>query len=235
MDIIAFILYMVYWIIGGVYMGSVTVEIEEPLPLAAYEVPYYDNGPTLAGQLSPWYENINEDPDNDFIVFLAVDDMWQYLLLFHFFVLLWMTHFISYHTFMVIAGVYAEWYFADWKDEKETKKWRGSDEELLVVNNEAVRNDKDLEHVKQKQAQLHTAGVDQNNPENAPKEEMKTIAKLSYCPVCSSFKRVTWYHLGTLAFASLLIAIIEFIEYTLTYFEKKFRNSEPSPMQKCLN
>ena len=217
---------MVYWILGGVYMGSVTVDREWPIP-EGYKIPYYDGGPTLQTKLNL--------PDTDAVyIYLEIAETWQYLLLFHFFVLLWMTHFISYHTFMVIAGVYAEWYFADWKNEAETEKWRGSDEEVLVIGDEAVRNEKDLEKVKQRQAQLHTAGIDQSNPENRDKEELKTIAKLSHFPVCASFKRVTWNHLGTLAFASLLVAIVEFIEHTLTYFEKKFRNSEPSPMQKLI-
>ena len=30
---------------------------------------------------------------------------WQYALLFHFFVLLWMMYFISYHTYLVVCGV----------------------------------------------------------------------------------------------------------------------------------
>ena len=223
---VTFIVYFVYWLIGGIYMGSVTVEREWPMP-EGYKYPYYEGGPTLQSKL-----NLPEE-DATF-VYLEIDEQWQYILLFHFFVLLWMTHFISYHTFMVIAGVYAEWYFADWKDEKETKKWRGSDEEVLVIDDTAIRDDSDLERAKEKNAQLHAAGIDQTDPEMKTKEEMKTIAKLSYMPVLASFKRVTWYHMGTLAFASLLIAIIEFIEYTLTYFEKKFRNSEPSPMQKLI-
>ena len=66
------------------------------------------------------------------------------------------------------------------------------------------------------------------------KEEMTTITKLGRFPVCGSLRRVTLHHVGTLAFASLLIAIVEFVEHTLTYFEKKFRNGEPSPAQKRL-
>jgi len=55
--------------------------------------------------------------------------------------LLWMKTFFEYHTYMVIAGVYAEWYFADWKDKNETHKWRGKDEEVLVVNDKVVRTE----------------------------------------------------------------------------------------------
>ena len=45
-------------------------------------------------------------------------------------------------------------------------------------------------------------------------------------------KRTTIYHLGTIAFASLLVAIIEFTEWVLTYLEKKFTTEEKSPLQK---
>ena len=221
-----FIIYMIYWIVGGLYMSSVIVEKEWPFPLGYLE-PYYDGGPTLQSKLDLPLQDAT-------YVYLEVDSMWEYLGLAHFFMLLWMTNFISYHTYMVVAGVYAEWYFADWIDEKETRKWRGSDEDVLVIGDEIIREEKDLDTIKERRSQLHKAGMDQNAPEHQVKEEMKHISKLSRFPVCASFKRVTWYHLGTIAFGSLLIAIIEFIEHTLTYFEKKFINSEPSPIQKLI-
>ncbi len=204
-------------------MSSVTVEKTWPIP-GGYKIPYYTGGPTLQNKL-------NLPDTNAEYIYLEIDENWQYICLWHIFVLLWVQCFISYHTYMVIAGVYAEWYFADWKDEAETKKWRGSDEELLVIDNKyAIRDEDDLDKIKQKQKQLADAGVEMEEQ----KEEMKTIAKLSHTPVFASFKRVTWYHLGTIAFGSLLIAIIEFIEHTLTYFEKKFVKSEPSPIQKLI-
>ncbi|ETO23840.1 solute carrier family 44 protein member 2 [Reticulomyxa filosa] len=58
--------------------------------------------------------------------------------------------------------------------------------------------------------------------------------ELSHHPVTSSFFRVTRFHLGTVAFASLLIAIVEYTELTLNYFEKKLLSGEPSALQKCL-
>jgi len=225
---IFFLLYFAYWCVGGgVFMASVTVKREWPIP-EGYKLPYYEGGPTLQETLDLPDEDAN-------YVYLEVDDNWQYVLLFHYFVLLWMVHFISYHTYMVIAGVYAEWYFADWKDAKETVKWRGSDEDVLVIDDQVVRDDSDLERVKTKQQGLAPPqGKNQKEMEEKAAGEMKTIAKLSHFPVFQSFKRVTFYHMGSLAFASLLIAIIEFIEHTLTYFEKKFRNAEPSPMQKMI-
>jgi len=66
------------------------------------------------------------------------------------------------------------------------------------------------------------------------KEELQKITKFSRWPVCNSLWRVTFNHLGTIAFAALLIAIVDFIEKTLTYFEEKFNRGEPSPVQKAL-
>ena len=144
---------------------------------------------------------------------------------------------------MVIAGVYAEWYFADWKDKSETKKWRGHDEEVLVVNDKVVRTESQLETQKDKFKNQMKQAINEEfaNQDVAPdmdkakmKEEMGRIVKFSRWPVLNSLQRVTFNHLGTLAFASLLIAIVDFIEKTLTYFEKKFRNGEPSPVQKAM-
>jgi len=105
--------------------------------------------------------------------------------------LLWMLWFIGYHSYMVIAGVYAEWYFADWCDAQETKKIRSGD-----------------------------ANYDEN------------AVRLSTSPVWDSFYRVTRYHLGSIAFASLTIAIVSFIEVTLTYLERRFKAAKESPLKK---
>ena len=58
--------------------------------------------------------------------------------------------------------------------------------------------------------------------------------ELSHFAVLMSFKRTTKYHCGTLALASLLIAIVAFIEKVLTYIEKRFVTQEPSPLRKCV-
>lgn len=169
-------LYFFYWFFLASFMGSVIDESLEEFPVG-YKYPYYDGGPTL-------YESLGEPSE---YVVKEINSEFQNILLFHFFMLLWMLNFVSYHSFMVIAGVYAEWYFADWSSEKEKSKPRGPG-----------------------------------------------MTQLSRLPVLASFFRTTFYHLGTLAFGSLLIAIIEFADYTLTYFEKQFLGSEPSPIKKFL-
>ena len=57
--------------------------------------------------------------------------------------------------------------------------------------------------------------------------------KLSNWPILNSMQR-SLYHIGSIAFAALLIATIEFIELCLNYFEKKFIGDEPSPVQKAI-
>ena len=157
-------------------MGSVTVQDKHEMPAGVYQ-PFYDGGETL-------YEALGS-PANATYIEYDIDETWQYCLLYHFFILLWVVQFIIYHTFLVLAGIYAEWYFAEWEDyPQDTVKKRGSGKR-----------------------------------------------ELSNHPIWDSFWRATIYHMGTLAFGSLLIAIIEFIEYTLTYFERKFRAGEPSPLQ----
>ncbi|KYQ91635.1 solute carrier family 44 protein member 2 [Tieghemostelium lacteum] len=59
-----------------------------------------------------------------------------------------------------------------------------------------------------------------------------------YFPVWSSFGRVLRYHLGSLAFGSLILAIIQFIRWVLRYLEKKFKGKEENFavfIVKCLN
>jgi len=51
-------------------------------------------------------------------------------------------------------------------------------------------------------------------------------SKLGWFPILASFYRAVRYHLGTLAFGSLIIAIIQFITAILTYIQAKLGNSE---------
>jgi len=230
-----FLGYLGYWVVGACYMYSVNEEVETPFP-AGYTIPYYVGGPTLQTKLGL--------PEEDAVyISLETQETWQYLTLAHFFMLLWVKTFIDYHTYMVIAGVYAEWYFADWKDKNETHKWRGSDEKVLVVEDQVVRTETQLDKAKDRFSEkLHAAINEEFNNEQvraemgrvSMKEELKRINKFSKWPVCNSLWRVTFNHMGTIAFASLLIAIVDFVEKTLTYFEKKFRNGEPSPVQKAV-
>jgi len=219
---IAFVAFMSYWTVSGLFIASVLEETENPMP-AGYTIPYYTDGPTLQSKLALPEEDAT-------FVSLSTSQLWQYLCLYHFFVLLWVTHFVSYHTLMVIAGVYAEWYFADWTDATETAKQRGSDSEELAIDGAVVRNEKDLQKIEMMHRSSEVA-LDGNVKHS---EELVRITKLSRCPVIASFCRVTVYHSGTIAFASLLVAIIEFVRYTLEYFEKKFLNSDPSPLQKAV-
>jgi len=216
---VAFCAFLSYWAVSGLFIASVTEQTELPMP-AGYATPYYTNGPTLQSKLG-----LPDDGEDATFVAVSRDSTWQYLCLYHFFVLLWVTHFVSYHTLMVTAGVYAEWYFADWTDAAETAKLRGTDSEELAINGTVVRSQTDIEMV------VRNGNGDADAPQS---EELVRVTKLSRCPVLASFVRVTFYHSGTIAFASLLVAVIEFVRYTLDYFEKKFLNSEPSPLQKAV-
>eukprot|EP01083_Nonionella_stella_P217760 781575_1 len=184
--------YMWYWLFGAATIASITIAEEEPFP-EAYKFPYYANGPTAQSKLTL--------PDDAMYSRLSFDkETWGNAARFHFFVLLWMVAFIGYHSYMVVAGVYAEWYFADWADDKETKKLRGAEQEIST---------KELD------------------------SDVDVTVKLSRSPVSGSFMRVTRYHLGTIAFASLTIAVVTMIEYCLVYLEKKFKNRAVS-IEECV-
>ncbi|ODN04010.1 Choline transporter-like protein 4 [Orchesella cincta] len=57
---------------------------------------------------------------------------------------------------------------------------------------------------------------------------------LSTFPVGSSFLRTARYHLGTLAFGSLIISIIKFIRYFLEYVDYKTRQYQDNPVAKAV-
>ncbi|EFA82487.1 solute carrier family 44 protein member 2 [Heterostelium album PN500] len=59
-----------------------------------------------------------------------------------------------------------------------------------------------------------------------------------YFPVWKSFFRVIRYHLGSLAFGSLILAVVQFIRWILRFLEKKFKGKEAFLARfviRCLN
>eukprot|EP00057_Strongylocentrotus_purpuratus_P027203 XP_011681677.1 PREDICTED: choline transporter-like protein 1 [Strongylocentrotus purpuratus] len=53
-------------------------------------------------------------------------------------------------------------------------------------------------------------------------------------PILKSIYRIIRYHLGSLAFGSLLIAIIMFIRIVLGYIQSKLKGAKSAPAQYCL-
>lgn len=53
-------------------------------------------------------------------------------------------------------------------------------------------------------------------------------------PVWSSFLRTIRYHLGTIAFGSLIIAIVQMIRLTLLYLEKTMKRYSDNQFCKCM-
>jgi len=105
----------------------------------------------------------------------------------HFFLLLWVTQFLVYFTFTVIAGAVSDWYFTA-RDDGGDKK-RGSGE-----------------------------------------------GELSRCAVTKSCWRAFRFHLGSIIFAALIIAIIQFIRAMVHYIERTMNpgDKEPNRIQKML-
>jgi hypothetical protein len=53
---------------------------------------------------------------------------------------------------------------------------------------------------------------------NKPRGELR--GTLPHSPICASIRRVLRYHIGTLAFGSLIIATIQFLRTILLYIQK---------------
>lgn len=58
--------------------------------------------------------------------------------------------------------------------------------------------------------------------------------QLSNSPVWDSVKRVFRYHLGTVACASAIIAVMQFIRACVKYIEEKTKSDPPNRLQKCV-
>jgi hypothetical protein len=56
----------------------------------------------------------------------------------------------------------------------------------------------------------------------------------SHVPILASLGRAVRYHLGTIAFAALIIAIVNFIRITVKYIEMKTRSNPPNHLQKAI-
>jgi len=56
----------------------------------------------------------------------------------------------------------------------------------------------------------------------------------SRAPILASLYRTIRYHLGTIAFASLIIATVQFIRITVKYIEQRTRTNPPNYLQKAI-
>lgn len=99
----------------------------------------------------------------------AAGSMNNYLLIYHFFGLLWLTNYITGFFIVIVAGAISYWYFNRHDSNKNS-------------------------------------------------------------PVINSIKTTLRYHLGSIAFGSLIIAIIQFIRAILAYLDKKSKKAQQSNM-----
>jgi hypothetical protein len=58
--------------------------------------------------------------------------------------------------------------------------------------------------------------------------------ELSRSPVWASVKRTVFFHMGTVAFASLIVSMCEALRYTVIYIADKAKGDDPNCLQKCI-
>jgi len=58
--------------------------------------------------------------------------------------------------------------------------------------------------------------------------------QLTNWPICAAVGRCLRYHLGTICVTALIIAIVQFIRYTIMYIEQQTKGEPPNKMQKAL-
>jgi hypothetical protein len=105
--------YGIYWLIVCVNLASVTHDVHRQWP-SGVNTPYFTNGKTLNQSLNLI--------GNSTLHKHEITDSYKYALMYHLFILMWVVAFIGYAAYMVITGVYAEWYFADWEGSEERRK-----------------------------------------------------------------------------------------------------------------
>eukprot|EP01084_Bolivina_argentea_P135149 238207_1 len=100
--------YMVFWVIEALYIYSVkTLNIED-----------YPNGSNFI--TNPGY------PGTQYYQY-QFDETMQNALKWHFVMLFYISQVIIYFGFMVLAGVFSDWYFSVWDDKDNKTKRRGND------------------------------------------------------------------------------------------------------------
>lgn len=108
-----------------------------------------------------------------------------------------MIHVIIYFLFMVLSGVFADWYFSEW--------------ETIVMNEEECEFNRKL----RKEETLHPD--DYNAYAN-----VQTFSALSKTPISDSILRILRYHLGSLSFGSLIVTIIRIMRAIFGYIRAVF-------------
>lgn len=98
--------YFAFWIVGALYIFSVSDPTTKDLPTLA------------SGSWPAVYGNTYVDYE--------WDDGLQGSFAVHFFHLLWNMQFLIYFTYFVIAGAISQWYFAGWEDDSQKEKKRGN-------------------------------------------------------------------------------------------------------------
>ena len=104
--------YITYFVYVTLHIGSVITFKREPFPEGYRDNEYYNNGRTL-------YEALGYPTHYRY---KKLRKKFQYALIMDIFVFVWVLYFIGYHTYMVISGVYADWYFSDWAEPKKKSK-----------------------------------------------------------------------------------------------------------------
>lgn len=123
-------------------------------------------------------------------------------LIYHFFGLLWNVQFLIYFSYMVLAGAVADWYFTPKGAFSKIKK------NAVAPLSSAVNAWED----------------DNKKDKNVASASAAAIGPVTRWPVASSLKRTLRFHLGTVAFGALIIAIINFIRAWVKYIEEKTKN-----------
>jgi hypothetical protein len=118
------------------------------------------------------------------------DDTYKYTMLFHIFAGLWNVQAMIYLCFFVLSGAVADWYFTP-------------------------RNGTGAAAAKYKLDNNDAWGEDEKLSKETPGEK-----NISNFPVCRSCLRTFRFHLGTILFGALIIAIVNTIRIVVKYLEE---------------
>jgi hypothetical protein len=123
---------------------------------------------------------------------------YQRALVLHFFAMLWNLQFFIYLSFFMIAGAAADWYFTP----------RNADARNNVAAYEVAQSQK-----------RHGGGA--RGAYMLPVDQQAATHKPSHTMVCDSVYRTLRFHLGTVLFGALIIAVVQFVRAVIMYVEKQ--------------
>lgn len=159
----------------------------------------------------------NPTPNPTISLYFEWNSSFRAYFVLHIFLLLWTTQAFIYATYTILSGSVADWYFTPHQPNNKI-----SLEQKSTNNNGWVNPPKGTVIL-----------VQQHQDPSKPAPKPPIDRKITRFPVLSSMSRTLRKHFGTILFAALVIAIIQFIRGVVSYIQR-YTKARKNRLQKTI-